>query len=36
MTQHPGDQTRRLELQRVDPGLHRDVPGRLSDGSGRP
>ena len=41
MTQHPGDQTRRLELQRdvpglLSPGLHRDHPGRLSDGSGCP
>ena len=41
MTQHPGYQTRSLELQRdvpglPSPGLHRDLPGRLSDGSGRP
>ena len=41
MTHHPGDQTRSLELQRdvqglPNPGLHRDIPGRLSDGSGRP
>ena len=41
MTQHPGDQPRRLELQREDPellrdflGLHRDLPGHLTDGSG--
>ena len=41
MTHHTGDQTHRLELQRdvqglPNPGLHRDIPGRLSDGSGRP
>ena len=35
MTHHPGDQTRSLELQRdvqglPNPGLHRDIPGRLS------
>ena len=36
MTQHPGDQPCRLELQREDPGLHRDLPGCLSDGSGCP
>ena len=41
MTHHPGDQTLSLELQRdvqglPSPGLHRDIPGHLSDGSGRP
>ena len=41
MTQHPGYQTHSLELQRdvpglPSPGLHRDLPGRLSDGSGHP
>ena len=41
MTHYTGDQTHRLELQRdvqglPNPGLHRDIPGRLSDGSGRP
>ena len=40
MTHHPGDQTRSLELPRdvqglPNPGLHRDIPGRLSDRSGR-
>ena len=35
MTQHPGDQTRRLELQRDYPGLQRDFSGPRSDGCWR-